>query len=457
MVLIEGGRPQVGHQQRHALAQALLGGMLHQVLGLGGKAHTVGGVVPAGDGGEDVGVLHQRNRGHAGRRCAFRFWQGRRVGAVSHGGVRCDERRLGGWLLDLLRGFLGRSPVGHGGHGDEAVDADGGGRQIQFGCDGIQHLPGALNADEAHACRSRQLGGAADQRHGGAGAAAGLGQGIAHLAGGLIGDAAHRVDGLVGGAGREQDALALQPLGREEGVQLLDQVQRLQHAASAHFAAGLLTGVGAQHADAVGAQLVDVALGGRVLPHLPVHGRGHQQRDVPCHTQRGEQVVAVPMGQLRDEICRGGGHQDRIGLTAQLDVRHVVVDAGIEGIGVDRVARQRLEGDGPDETGGGLGHHHLHLGAGTAQIAHQLGGLVGGHAAGHAQHQASASQRGRRQALVIRGGGRPGVVGGGGRVGGCVHGGHGRGLPAVPGSTVEADSSEREALPEREGRSAPVA
>ena len=45
---------------------------------------------------------------------------------------------------------------------------------------------------------------------------------------------------------------------------------------------------------------------------------------------------------------------------------------------------------------------------------------------------------------------------GGGRVGGCVHGGHGRGLPAVPGSTVEADSSEREALPEREGRPSEV-
>ena len=153
------------------------------------------------------------------------------------------------------------------------------------------------------------------------------------------------------------------------------------------------------------------------------------------------------MGQLGDEICRGRCHQDRVGLTAQLDVRHVVVDAGIEGIGVDRIARQCLEGDGTDETGGGLGHHYLHLGAGTAQIAHQLGGLVGGHAAGHAQHQASAGQRGRWQALLIRGGGRPGVVGGGGRVGRCVHGGHGRGLPAVPGSTVEGDSLEREALP----------
>ena len=229
--------------------------MLHQVLGLGGKAHTVGGIVPAGDGGQDVGVLDQRDRGHASRRCVFRSCECRRVVAVSRadGRMRLDERRLDGGFLDLLRGFLGRSPVSHGGHGDEAVDADGRSRQIQLGGDSIQHLPGTLHADEAHAGRSRQLGGPADQRDRSAGAAAGLGQGIAHLAGGLIGDAAHRVDGLVGGTGREQDALALQQLGREEGVQLLDQVQRLQHAAGAHFAAGLLARVGAQHADAVGA------------------------------------------------------------------------------------------------------------------------------------------------------------------------------------------------------------
>ena len=40
--------------------------------------------------------------------------------------------------------------------------------------------------------------------------------------------------------------------------------------------------------------------------------------------------------------------------------------------------RERLEGHGADELGGGLGHDHAHVHAGLLQAAQQFGGLVGG-------------------------------------------------------------------------------
>ena len=244
--------------------------------------------------------------------------------------------------------------------------------------------------------RAGQGRGAADQCDEGAGLPAGLGQCIAHFAGRQVGDAAHRVDGLVGGAGRHQDALALQGLWSEEIRQLLDQHGGFQHPAGANLAAGLLARIRTQYLHAIGTQLVDVALGGRVLPHLPVHGRCHQQRDVAGQAQGGEQIVTQAMGHLGQKIGRCRGDDDGIGVAAQFDVGHAVVDAGVEGAGEHRFARQRLEGGGADEMGGSPGHHHLHAGAGPLQVTHQLCGLVGGHTAGHAQHQMAACQWGRR-------------------------------------------------------------
>jgi hypothetical protein len=67
-------------------------------------------------------------------------------------------------------------------------------------------------------------------------------------------------------------------LGCEEGDDVFEQLRRLEHAAVAGLAAGLEAAAHAQHGGAVGRQLHQVALGGRVRPHLAVHGRRDQQR-----------------------------------------------------------------------------------------------------------------------------------------------------------------------------------
>ena len=61
-----------------------------------------------------------------------------------------------------------------------------------------------------------------------------------------------------------------------------------------------------------------------MLPHLRVHG-GREDHRAPGHQQdRGEQVVGPPGGGPRQQISRGGGHEDEIRLLAQPDVRHLV-------------------------------------------------------------------------------------------------------------------------------------
>ena len=51
-----------------------------------------------------------------------------------------------------------------------------------------------------------------------------------------------------------------------------------------------------------------------------------------------------------------------------------------------RMARQGLERHGGDETQRVGRHHHVHVAALLGQLARQLGGLVSGNRAGHAQN-----------------------------------------------------------------------
>ena len=87
---------------------------------------------------------------------------------------------------------------------------------------------------------------------------------------------------------------------------------------------------------------------------------------------------------------------------------------GVEQVRAHALAGQRLEGQGADELLRGARHDHAHLGARAHQQARQLGGLVGGDAAGHAEddttsgqvrHAAKCSRRPPRPAPVRRRGG----------------------------------------------------
>ena len=119
----------------------------------------------------------------------------------------------------------------------------------------------------------------------------------AHLAARPVGQAAHRIDRLEGRPGGDEHALRpASALRLEEGDQLGEQLGRLEHAAVADLAAGLVAAAGAEHGGAVGAQLRDVALRRRMRPHLAVHRRRDEQRaalDRPRQAQQREQVVGA--------------------------------------------------------------------------------------------------------------------------------------------------------------------
>src|SRR5690606_28969372 len=120
-----------------------------------------------------------------------------------------------------------------------------------------------------------------------------------------------------------------------------------QHASVADFSAGLPAAARPKDVDAVQAQLPYVALGGGVLPHFAVHGRGDQQGAAAARqAQGGQQVVGQAVGKLGQKI--GAGRRDEHGTRAarQVDVRHAVRNTGVPGVGVHGAARQRLHGGG---------------------------------------------------------------------------------------------------------------
>ncbi len=159
----------------------------------------------------------------------------------------------------------------------------------------------------------------------------------------------------------------------------------LLHAALAGLAARLLAGARAEHDDAVGDELRDVALIRGVRPHLPVHRRRDDQRAIARERERGQEIVGVTVGDLREKVRRRRGDDDRIGAARQVDVAHSVVGARRPQIGEHRPAGQRLQRQRRDEAARGVRHADVDGHPGLDEQPRQLGGLVRGDAAGDAQ------------------------------------------------------------------------
>ncbi|MGF6481566.1 hypothetical protein QFZ91_003729 [Paraburkholderia sp. JPY419] len=202
----------------------------------------------------------------------------------------------------------------------------------------------------------------------------------------------HRVERFEGRPGGQEHTAAGQDLRREERRDRLVGRGRFEHAAIADLPAGLRARIGAEHFDAVRAQLRDVALRGRVLPHLPVHRRHDEQRAVARDAQSRQQIVGHAVRELGEEVGRRRRDHDRIGFARQINVRHVVRHASVPLARVDRPARQRLHRDGGDELRGRIGHDDLHGRACLGQQTREFGDLVAGDAARHAEDEVFACE-----------------------------------------------------------------
>ena len=150
-----------------------------------------------------------------------------------------------------------------------------------------------------------------------------LGQGVALLARRAVADEAHRVDRLAGAAGGDEDAHAGEVAGAlaEDALDGGHDVGRLGQAARALVAAGQAADAGLDHVDAAAAQHGQVVLHGRVLPHLGVHGRAHDDRRPGGQQGGGEQVVGDAGGVGAEHPGGGRRHHDEVGALAEPGVR----------------------------------------------------------------------------------------------------------------------------------------
>ena len=148
----------------------------------------------------------------------------------------------------------------------------------------------------------------------------------------------------------------------------------------------MLAGSWAKQRHAVAPRQGNIALCGRSLPHLPVHGGGDNQRDIARQTQRGQQIIGPALRKPGDEVSRGGCNEDGIGVAAEIDMRHVVRHACVPKVRPYGIAGQSLKGHGGNEARAGFGQHDVNVGAGLAKEAYEFCRLVRGHAASHTHH-----------------------------------------------------------------------
>ncbi len=318
---------QVADQQRQALVASLALRVGVQITAFGRKTHAERRRRQGGNLRQDVGILCQGD-----------------------GQVRAR-------LFDLVLGRLHWAVVGHRRHTDEDVGI---GERPQHR---RAHVPRAGSRHALHAQRHGQRYRPAHQHDLGTRLRASARQRVTHLSRTDVGDATHRIDGFESRPGSHHHLARRQALGHEIAFQQFEKFLRLEHAPHADLPAGLVSRGGAEYRHAVLAQLPDVALGGRRIPHLAVHRRRDDERHIARQAQRREQVIGQPMHQAGDEIGRRWRHQDRVRVAAEINVRHVVGHARIPQIRPHRVPRQCLEGHRRDEARAPLGQHDMHVGS----------------------------------------------------------------------------------------------
>ena len=358
-------RTDVAHYQGDVFARAFGAGQFQQVLALRRKAHAKQRAAAAACGRsqrrQDVGVFYQ-------------VQLGRQAGAV---------------FFDFVLRRVGASPIGHRCCGNQ--DVAGVGLRLA----GLQHVLRGAHIDTQHPARRRQRHRPGHQRDLRAGLPRRTGNGKAHLAAGEVADTAHRVHGLKSRPGGDQNPPTLQHFGLEMGYQVFQNFLGFEHAPVALFATGLVARAHIQHKAAVGAQLRNIALGGRVRPHFPVHGGRDQQGHGGNRTgqaQEAEQIVGAPVQQFGHEVGAGRGDQHRVGFPGQIDMRHIVVGAAVPLRIKNRPPAQSLHGHRRDELRRCLSHHDLHRSPFLDHGAAQLSGLVAGDAAAEAQNNVFALQ-----------------------------------------------------------------
>ena len=173
----------------------------------------------------------------------------------------------------------------------------------------------------------------------------------------------------------------------------IDEERQLDEPTHAHLAGGQGTGRRIDDRVAELPQRRDVG---------PVAGCAYMSPSMAGATTTGALVarqVAVmmssarPFGHGRQPARRGRRDEDGVGRVRRHDVADAAVGLELQRVEHDRPAGERLHRERADEMRGRAAHHDLDLGARAGQRAQQLGRLVGGDRAGHAEEDEAPVER----------------------------------------------------------------
>ena len=155
----------------------------------------------------------------------------------------------------------------------------------------------------------------------GAAALRGFGEGVAHFAAGTIAEEADGIEGFAGASGGDEHDFAGEIVATAEGVEHgVGDGFGFGHAAGADHAAGELAGAGLDDAHAALAQDFKVGLGGRMIPHVHVHGGSDEDGRGGGEVHGGEEIVGDAVGELGEDVGGGGSDDEGVGPLRFADV-----------------------------------------------------------------------------------------------------------------------------------------
>jgi hypothetical protein len=195
-----------------------------------------------------------------------------------------------------------------------------------------------------------------------------VGDGVAHFAAGTIAEEPHGVQGFASAAGGDQDDFAGEVVAASQRVEnRVGDGIGFGHAARADHAAGELAGAGLDDAHASLAKDFEIGLGGRMLPHVDVHGRGDEDGRGGGEVEGGEKIVGHAVREFGQRVGGGGCDDQRLGGLGFANVLNGGVVSAVRGIafrrsgfvpkaGDDLVAGECCEGERLHEARRRLGH-----------------------------------------------------------------------------------------------------
>ena len=130
----------------------------------------------------------------------------------------------------------------------------------------------------------------------------------------------------------------------------------------------------------------------RVLEHLRVHCRAHDERRARGERSQAHHLLSEAERQPRDN--RGGGRRDNehLGLSGQRDVRFREIAVCVPHVPIGAPTADALKRDRCDKFSSFRRHDHVENGSRLGELTGQIDGLVDGDTAGHAEHDVAVRQ-----------------------------------------------------------------